>query len=81
MKPRIDRDSFNESIMLKQGQEFTIEVKFFGEPPPKAVWTQGTKVRVRYFVMALFLFDPRSEPCFKFVLIFVDFDLADVSRG
>jgi len=44
VKPRIDRDSFLESHQLKRGQEFNVEVKFTGEPPPKVTWTKGKKV-------------------------------------
>jgi len=44
VKPKIDRNSFSDSIQLKAGQDFTIEVKFTGEPPPKATWTRAGKV-------------------------------------
>ena len=46
VKPVIDRDSFDDLIKLKAGQDFSINVKFFGEPPPKAKWTRGNKVLV-----------------------------------
>jgi len=38
VKPRIDRDSFTPSIQIKRGQNFKIEVKYTGEPLPKATW-------------------------------------------
>jgi len=44
VKPRIDRDSFLEKHQLKRGQEFNVEVKFIGEPPPKATWLKAKKV-------------------------------------
>jgi len=43
VKPVIDRDSFNEVVQIKAGQDFTINVKFFGEPPPKPTWSRGGK--------------------------------------
>lgn len=33
-------------MQLKRGQELKIEVKFTGEPPPKAAWSKGGKVTV-----------------------------------
>jgi len=45
VKPRIDRDSFLESHQLKRGQEFNVEVKYIGEPPPKATWKKAGKVK------------------------------------
>jgi len=47
VKPRIDRDSFLDSHQLKRGQEFSVEVKFIGEPPPKPTWMKGNKVLLR----------------------------------
>jgi len=44
VKPRIDRDSFLDKHQLKRGQEFNVEVKFIGEPPPKATWQKANKV-------------------------------------
>jgi len=44
VKPRIDRDSFLEKHQLKRNQEFNVEVKFIGEPPPKATWQKANKV-------------------------------------
>ena len=60
VKPVIDRDSFDDLIKLKAGQDFSINVKFFGEPPPKAKWTRGNKV------LALVVFcDRLVMECFK----------------
>ena len=44
VKPRIDKESFQATMTLKRGNELVIEVKFIGEPPPKAVWTRADKV-------------------------------------
>lgn len=46
VKPRIDKDSFSPSVQLKRNQELRVEVKFTGEPPPKAVWSFAGKVKV-----------------------------------
>ncbi|ESO03551.1 hypothetical protein HELRODRAFT_191869 [Helobdella robusta] len=43
VKPRIDRNSFMEINTYKNGQEANIEVKFSGEPSPKAVWSKAGK--------------------------------------
>ena len=52
VKPRIDRDSFLDSHQLKRGQEFNVEVKFIGEPPPKALWKRADKVVLHAVAMS-----------------------------
>jgi hypothetical protein len=43
VKPTIDRGSFKPQHVIKRGQEFTIGIKYTGEPHPKASWTKANK--------------------------------------
>ena len=45
VKPRILKDSFSPQMQLKCGQEFTIDVKFIGEPMATAEWRKDKKVQ------------------------------------
>ncbi len=45
VKPRILKDSYQDSEKLKRGQTITLTVKFLGEPMPNARWEKGGKVR------------------------------------
>ena len=48
VKPRIFKDSFNESEKYKRGQTIVITVKFMGEPMPEARWEKGGKVGIKH---------------------------------
>ena len=45
MKPRIIRDSFEVAQKVKVGQNFTVDVKYIGEPEPEADWCRNGEVQ------------------------------------
>jgi len=48
VKPRIDKNSYSESVQIKRGQSFTIEIKYTGEPVPTAKWSLKTGAKVQH---------------------------------
>ena len=50
---KIDHTSYDSTLRVKAGQDFHLEILYYGEPSPKVHWSTGSKV-----ITALIYFMP-----------------------